>query len=265
MDHLDLDHQCFRVVFAGTENSGLWKSTNGGVNWFLSSYNINVNEVRQVVSHPSNPQTMYAATWRGGIYKSVDGGGSWQAKNSGLGDMFVKAVVIDPTNPNILYAGTFFGGAFKSMDAGETWISIMSGMPGFYIPAMAVNPVQPHIIYAGTGAGVFTLVQTISAVERMTDTSVPKDFSLGQNYPNPFNPQTTIEFTTAEKGYVTINVYDLLGKQVATLAETDYMPGQYKITWDGRNNNGEQLPSGVYFYRMVSENFEQTRRLVFTK
>jgi flagellar hook assembly protein FlgD len=79
---------------------------------------------------------------------------------------------------------------------------------------------------------------------------MPSGFVLDQNYPNPFNPSTTIGYRLAEAGLVRLKVYDVLGREVATLADHVVPAGDYTGTWDGRNGSGQQVATGVYHYRL---------------
>jgi hypothetical protein len=90
--------------------------------------------------------------------------------------------------------------------------------------------------------------------------AAPLDFSLTQNYPNPFNPSTTIEFNIPAAGAVSLAVFDMLGRRVATLVNEQLQPGRYRTTWDATG-----LPSGVYLYRLQAGGFVQTRKLLLAK
>jgi len=94
---------------------------------------------------------------------------------------------------------------------------------------------------------------------------IPKKFALMQNYPNPFNPSTTIRFDIPKEARVKVVIYDIMGRQVRTLVDEDLKPGVYKITWDGRNDNGEILSSGIYFYRIVADKFVDVKKMVLLK
>jgi hypothetical protein len=89
--------------------------------------------------------------------------------------------------------------------------------------------------------------------------------SLAQNYPNPFNPQTTIAFTIKDRGAVTVKVYNVNGELVRTLANESRAAGSYSLTWDGHNDSGQSVSSGVYFYKLVTNNFSQTKKMVLLK
>jgi hypothetical protein len=93
----------------------------------------------------------------------------------------------------------------------------------------------------------------------------PSKFALFQNHPNPFNQATKIEFTLAKQGFVNLTVYDLLGRRVGTLA-SEHLPSGYKfVLWDGKNDRGEDVASGVYFYKLRVGDFSETKRLVLLK
>jgi hypothetical protein len=97
-----------------------------------------------------------------------------------------------------------------------------------------------------------------TSVERTS--AAPSGFSLTQNYPNPFNPSTTITFDVPSAGAVSLAVFDMLGRRVATLVNEQLQPGRYRTTWDATG-----LPSGVYVYRLQAGGFVQTRKLLLAK
>jgi hypothetical protein len=93
----------------------------------------------------------------------------------------------------------------------------------------------------------------------------PAKNELSQNYPNPFNPQTTIAFQIKDRGAVTLKVYNVNGELVRTLANETRAAGTYSLTWDGHNDAGQPVSSGVYFYKLVTNNFSQTKKMVLLK
>jgi len=94
---------------------------------------------------------------------------------------------------------------------------------------------------------------------------VPMRLEISQNYPNPFNPTTTIDYTVPAKTHVTITVYNILGQAVRTLVDETKAAGSYTVIWDGRNTNRETVASGVYFYRIATEDFVDTKKMVLLK
>ncbi|HMQ70536.1 MAG TPA: PQQ-dependent sugar dehydrogenase [Ignavibacteria bacterium] len=98
------------------------------------------------------------------------------------------------------------------------------------------------------------------------DNEVPDGYTLEQNYPNPFNPSTSINYYVPELSKVSLTVYDALGKEIATLVNTNQLPGNYSITWNGKDSRGYNLPSGAYLYRLnAGDNFSETKRMIMVK
>ncbi len=95
--------------------------------------------------------------------------------------------------------------------------------------------------------------------------TVIKDFALSQNYPNPFNPTTTVRFDLPEDGKLTLVIYNILGQRVRTLFEGSQTAGRHEVIWDGRNETGQQVSSGIYLYRLQSQKFTQTRKMLLVK
>ena len=99
------------------------------------------------------------------------------------------------------------------------------------------------------------VITGVDAVEK-----IPSYFVLRQNYPNPFNPTTCIQYSIGSKQFVSLKIYDALGREVKTLLNENKNPGKYKVTFDGSN-----LPSGVYFYSLKTENFYQVKKMLLIK
>ncbi|OIP59447.1 MAG: hypothetical protein AUK34_07920 [Ignavibacteria bacterium CG2_30_36_16] len=115
--------------------------------------------------------------------------------------------------------------------------------------------------------GNFTYYKNLFAVVtdvKETNNSVPKNFSLEQNYPNPFNPSTTIEFKVAEPGYVSIKIFDALGREVAALVNEFMQPGNYKTSFN-TSSFSQRITSGIYFYRLETPSFTQTKKMILLK
>ena len=94
---------------------------------------------------------------------------------------------------------------------------------------------------------------------------IPTVTGLSQNYPNPFNPTTNIEFGLPTEQEVRIDVYNILGQHIQTIADGQYPAGNHTISWNGSNSNGENVPSGVYFYNMTTKDFSQTNKMMLLR
>ena len=94
---------------------------------------------------------------------------------------------------------------------------------------------------------------------------LPTEYNLYQNYPNPFNPTTDIKFSLPHSGYVQIKVFDILGREVAELVNADFASGSYTVSWNGRNNSGVQVPSGIYIYTIRADEFVSSKKMMLIK
>jgi bacillolysin len=110
------------------------------------------------------------------------------------------------------------------------------------------------------GASLVSGGEALSAIE-----ALPESFELKQNYPNPFNPTTTITFSLPQESEVSLKIYDISGSLVRTLVNDKRLAGKYNVVWDGQNDNGVRVSSGVYIYRIEAGSFTQTRRMAMLK
>jgi hypothetical protein len=88
----------------------------------------------------------------------------------------------------------------------------------------------------------------------------PSNYSLEQNYPNPFNASTTIKYQLSHSAYVTLKIFDVLGREVATLVDTKQIPGNYEYPWSGQN-----FASGIYFYRLIAGDVQLQKKMILLK
>ncbi|MCD4693477.1 MAG: T9SS type A sorting domain-containing protein, partial [Calditrichales bacterium] len=95
--------------------------------------------------------------------------------------------------------------------------------------------------------------------------NVPNDFCLNQNYPNPFNPQTTISYQLPVKADVALKIYNLLGQEGRTLVNENKNAGKHSVVWDGRDNSGIQVSSGIYLYHINSGKYSEVKKCIVLK
>jgi glycosidase len=117
---------------------------------------------------------------------------------------------------------------------------------------------------AGLEAKVYCLQKYVTTSVAGND-NIVYEYKLEQNYPNPFNPSTLITYSLRQAGNVRIKVYDLLGREVATLVNQTQNTGTYKVSWNGKNNFGESVSSGIYFYSINSGSFVSTKKMILLK
>jgi minor extracellular serine protease Vpr len=162
--------------------------------------------------------------------------------SSGI-DYFVVVSVANPSDSVIVRVEKVTNGTHSLLFNGSAW-----NTQGYNFRLRSIIT---------STSGLFSTVQDL--------TLQPTVYHLYQNYPNPFNPTTTITYAIPVKGTVTLQVFDILGRSVATLVKTSQEAGTYHITWNGATNNGIPASSGVYFYRLVSGSFSKTERMLLLK
>jgi hypothetical protein len=124
----------------------------------------------------------------------------------------------------------------------------------------AQGPVYNYTPIGKVAAGASNIILNLNTTDVKERPNAPEEFSLSQNYPNPFNPVTTINYSVAKEGFVTLTVYNLIGSKVATLV-SEYKPaGHYSIQFNGSN-----LASGIYLYKLESGNSRAYKKLVLMK
>ena len=190
------------------------------------------------------------------MYRSTDNGISWTAADSGLTNTFIYSFAVSNTN---LFAGTD-GGVFLSTNSGTSWTAVNSGLPDDEeVRSLAVSGTNLFAGTSGSGVWMRPISEMITGVTGNHD-NLPANYSLQQNYPNPFNPSTTIKYSVPKTSLVTIKVYNVLGKEIATLVNEEKSAGNYSVQF-----TGSKLSSGVYFYRMQADSFVQTKKLLLLK
>jgi photosystem II stability/assembly factor-like uncharacterized protein len=195
-----------------------------------------------------------------GAYKSTDNGKSWAPVDSGCPTDLVRSLIANATG--YIFRGMqsygASGGVCVSIDDGEHWYERTSGLPTRVIQALAMN--SAGFIFAATfGSGVFRSSHSMTSVSG-SETPIPKDVQLYQNYPNPFNPSTTISFIIPSRSFVSLKIFDLLGKEMATIVSGELPAGSYSEEWDAST-----MSSGMYLYRLQAGSFTETKKLVLLR
>jgi len=131
---------------------------------------------------------------------------------------------------------------------------------GLLISAGIIPTTTPIIVYKYKGGS-----EGDSEGDLIEASDVPKSFGLLQNYPNPFNLSTKIEFGLKNPGFVSLNIYDVLGRKVRTLVSQDLPSGYKSVLWDGKDDKGLEVASGIYFYRIQAGDFAESKRMLLLK
>jgi hypothetical protein len=110
------------------------------------------------------------------------------------------------------------------------------------------------------------IVLDVSDVTVINNGQLPTEFALEQNYPNPFNPSTIVRFDVPKKSHVKLEVFNVLGQKVTTLVNEEKAPNSYEVPWDGLSEGGNQVASGIYFYRLTAgDNVVMTKKMMLLK
>jgi hypothetical protein len=240
-------------LFAGTDNGGVFFSTNSGATWYDVSTGLRNITVYSLAVSGTN---LFAGTLGGGVLLSTNNGTNWAPVNTGLTSTQILSLAVSGTN---IFAGTDYGGVCLSTNNGTSWTAVSTGLTYTSIQSLAIFGTN---IFAGTypsGVWIRPLSQMLTSVETSL-TNFPSHFSLAQNYPNPFNPATTISFTVPSKSFVSLKIFDALGREVSVLLSEELLAGGYSRQWDAAT-----LPSGIYFYRLQCSSFTETKKLVLLR
>jgi hypothetical protein len=234
-----------RGAFVSSDNGSTWNAINGMPVTSVNALTVSPNDV--------SGSTLYAGT-SSGVFVSTNSGIAWTAINTGLPN-YVNAIAI---KGSMLFAGTTVG-VYCSSNNGESWTDASSGMP---FPIVLTLSIAGTDLLAGTkNGGIWKrpLSEMVTAVEK-TSPERPIQFSLFQNYPNPFNPSTTISFSLPSRAFVTLKIFDVMGRDVSTVVSEEMAAGNYTRSW-----NASGFSSGIYFYRLQAGTLTETKRLILMR
>ena len=267
-------------------NNSLFAQWSGEVDWTFAEFNIPAgnHQFRWVYRKGSVGASGLDKAWIDSITFPVSGGSDYNGP-----------VFYTPT-PTIVFDETFVGSEFSEqfyiVNLGNTLLTATVTIPeGFALYNGAV-PVSSSFIINANQNNLFTLKFNPLVIKDYsndliftTNINSGEEFSISLiadvtnndsdlvaiasilfgNYPNPFNPDTKIKFYLDKPQHVNVTVYNIRGQQVKLLANKEFDTGSHDILWDGTDNNGRNMASGVYFYRFVSEDIKQVRRMTLMK
>lgn len=279
-------------IFAGTAFSGVYLSTNNGNNWTQKGLSNNIWVYTLAVSG----NNIYAGTGDSGVYRSTNNGNTWTLIFSNNQEVTCLAV-----SGNHIYAGTYFGGLYRSTNNGNNWTQTTMlntvnsiAISGNYIFIGTCCGSNNNGINLSTNNGItwsqinqgFSFIPTVRAFLIINNyifagiddhsvwrrslseiigiknvpSEIPSSYKLEQNYPNPFNPSTSIKFALPKNEFVNLKIFDMLGRKVSTLVNEKLSAGTYQVEW-----NASEFNSGVYFYRIGTEDFTETKSMILMK
>ena len=191
----------------------------------------------------------------GDVFMSVE-----NLQNFGLAEKGIDVVLIPTFNAPAHFMTSHRDALISQVQpANIIALHLLSGSIAVII--QQVNDLYP-------GATIFSVpLQSFSLDVTSVDEAdqIPENFSLAQNYPNPFNPGTTIEYSLAQASSVVLKIYDMLGNKIRTLVNAKQIAGRKTVIWNGRNDEGDRVGSGMYFYELAAENTVQVKKMILIK
>ena len=244
-------------LFAGTHLGGVCLSTNNGTSWTAVNTGLTNLDVRALAI--SDPY-IFAGTWGGGVFRSTINGTSWTATN--LNNKNISSLAVSGTN---LFAGAAWEGVFLSTNMGTSWMAVNTGFTTIDVMSLAVSDTTLFVGAGGNGVWRRPLPEMITTSVEIVSSELPSMFSLEQNYPNPFNSETTFHYHLAKTLHMKISIYNEIGQLVYTLVKGEKESGEHIIKWDGRNNHGDILGTGIYFAKFKTGEFIDVKKVLLIK
>jgi photosystem II stability/assembly factor-like uncharacterized protein len=290
--------ETFRGIYFYNEQKGwscidpdkILKTTDGGNSWTSS---FTTGAVANYDIEFLNESTGFTVGVYARMYNSTDGGTSWNQISTPISTSMFDIKFFNQS-VGLVACGN---GIAKTDDSGNNWSMVLNSVSsqlnsiGTFGNKFAWAVGQDKIYYTSNSGGTWTsqsftpysYLQQVNCVDSVnvwvlgdrklyrtssggvTDvnnevTLIPERLSLSQNFPNPFNPVTTITYEIPERGFVSLKVYDLLGREVATLVNEEKPAGKYDVEFDGKN-----FSSGLYFYKLKAYEFVWTKKMILIK
>ncbi|MGB5288859.1 MAG: T9SS type A sorting domain-containing protein, partial [Ignavibacteriaceae bacterium] len=262
------------VIYVGTDDSHVWVSSDNGSTWNEISDGLPVRWVTRVAVDPTNENIVYVTfnglKWRDPqphVFRSTDKGASWTDISNNLPDAPVNAFAVDPIEPSRLYLGNDVG-MYVSFNSGQSWWVLGEGLPVLPVSDIKIHSTTRELVAGTYGRSMYKIDLDLVPTNIESSEPIVSGFYLEQNYPNPFNPITKIKFTipsvfasgTKQSQQVILKVYDILGNEVVTLINEKKLAGNYEVDF-----NAKELTSGIYFYKLVANEFSDTKKMILLK
>ncbi|MDQ3019767.1 MAG: YCF48-related protein [Bacteroidota bacterium] len=237
-------------------NYFILRTTNGGDTWYHQS-DINVYGI--TMSDPFR-DTIFIAGDGGIIIRSIDGGNNWSNSIAGLTYHIRNIQFI---NSKIGCAVGDSGQVVRTTNGGNNWMILNSGTTKNLNAVWFINK-DTGFVVGDSGVVMMTTTGGLTYIKQ-NYSKIPEVFILYQNYPNPFNPETIIKFdimrdARSEMQDVRLIIYDELGKEVETLVNERLAAGSYEVEFNGGN-----LSSGIYYYKLIADDFTETKKMVILR
>jgi photosystem II stability/assembly factor-like uncharacterized protein len=251
-------------IFVMSHTNFISVTTNGGLNWnnnslpsdtmYIADFNFIDNNTGYRSAYAIQPGPFGSlVTW---IEKTTNTGASWITKSNSYTNPYTNILFEENGVNGFLSQGNMLR---KTLNGGENWSDDALPVQAAMNTGWFVNSDR---IYLGSNSGTLVTNYPPLSVWSSESELTPISFLLFQNYPNPFNPSTVIRYQLSVAGFTTLKVFDLLGKEVASLVNERQNTGSYAVDFNSAEYN---LPSGIYFYTLNAGEFKETRKMVLVK
>jgi photosystem II stability/assembly factor-like uncharacterized protein len=241
-------------VWFGTNNSRIYYSTNNGTNWSVQG-TAPETDITSIWFDPNGSATGYFGSLN--VYKTSNYGVNW-ANIGSLGTQLIIGLTGFPMwTGNVMYVRNASNVIYQGFGTGQ-WYSYYTAPAGTYthitVDRISGFPITGFAVRSNGGITKFNFF--VEGINNLGG-EIPKQFSLSQNYPNPFNPVTKVKFQIPNSGFVKLMIYDILGRVVKTVVDQELTPGTYEVSI-----HGSTLSSGVYYYKLETEGFTETKKMI---
>ena len=258
-----------RIGFITKDISYVRKTTNGGINWTLIVSNDGFNDIYFADSLTGWKCSSF------GMKKTTDGGLNWVTQTLPSGGIISVSFIYKFSNINrdtiwgtggyVTYPNNQIRGIlYRTTNGGDNWLYQIPDTSIHISSYSFINFVNGRIgwVYRNSSTGIHTVTggdTTFTEIQQISN-NIPKGYKLNQNYPNPFNPVTKIKFKIPKTSNVKLVVYDILGKEIAALVNKRLSAGSYEYNLDATD-----YTSGVYFYKMIADDYFDIKKMLFIK
>lgn len=263
LDEKDISCLCINgnTLFAGilgstaTTGLGVYASTNNGANWTAVNYGFpSQTTIYSMVNYNGY---IYGTSTDGRIFRTTNNGGLWLLVNSGMSSFYNPVYAIAKFNNNLIVGCN--DGIFLTTNQGQNWYPQNQGIAaGTQFQFNAITKCGNYV-FAPANNGIWRRDLSQVSVHNISSI-VFNGYKLSQNFPNPFNPTTQINFEIPKSSFVTLKVYNSIGREVAELVNEKLSSGAYQTTFDAA-----AFSSGVYFYKIQAEGFTETKKMLLVK
>lgn len=247
-------------IFFGTNNFRMYSSTNNGLNWNVLPTPAEQNSYAIWFTYSNQGEGLFGGA---NMFRTSDFGANWSTVTTlGTGSFGGITGTPLPVDNSVFLEATYYvrsdNKIYYSSYNAQNYIVDFTAPAGTYRHINGYTLFGPF--WAVRNNGGISYHAAFGGINPI-GSEIPKSFSLNQNYPNPFNPSTTIRFDLPKSSFVKLMVYNSLGSEVASLINENLNAGTYEYKWNGP----QKLSSGIYYYRLVTNTFSDTKKMILIK